>query len=145
PGKAAALMKGRIITQLAHNALGDHMRIALCDGPTEDILNYGTAIQLGGDHYWDNKLSADEEQIICGMHKISTSQCEPNAHGQQSTGWPKQSMWEGCSLSVGYWSSDDKAWFQKWLDTIHNYSGDGPSPCLNSGIIPQGDEESGGH
>jgi hypothetical protein len=125
--------------------------MALCDGPSEDVLDYGTAIQLSGDYYWDDDLSADEEQIICGVYKISTGplassychplanillgQREPTNQGQQTADvswWPKQSTWEGCGLSVKYWSSDDEVWFQKRLETIRNYSGIGKSPCLTT-------------
>ena len=46
--------------------------------------------------------------------------------------WPKQSMWEGSGLDVGYWLSDDEAWYQKRLELIRNCGTDGRRLCMNA-------------
>jgi len=68
----AALMKGGIIGQLAWEALGEHADTVIQHGPSDDVLQMGSAIQLGQDYYWDDDLVEDEEQLICGVYKIST-------------------------------------------------------------------------
>ena len=68
----AALMKGGIIGRLAREALGDHADTVIRHGPSDDVLRTGTAIQLGEGYYWDDDLVEDEEQLICGVYKMST-------------------------------------------------------------------------
>ncbi|KAG9313662.1 hypothetical protein JVU11DRAFT_5998 [Chiua virens] len=45
--------------------------------------------------------------------------------GQQTADvswWPKQSTWESSDLNVGYWSTDNEAWYQKPLQKICEYN-----------------------
>ena len=65
-------MKSGIVGRLAREALGEHADMVVQAGPSNDVLQMGTAIQLGGDYFWDNDLVEDEEQFICGVYKIST-------------------------------------------------------------------------
>ncbi|KIM50349.1 hypothetical protein SCLCIDRAFT_70916, partial [Scleroderma citrinum Foug A] len=117
----AALMKGGIIGRLAREALGDHADTVIRHGPSDDVLRTGTAIQLGEGYYWDDDLVEDEEQLICGVYKMSTGQHHVNTQQTADVSWwPKQSTWEGSGLDVGYWSSDDEAWYQKRLELIRN-------------------------
>lgn len=46
--------------------------------------------------------------------------------------WPKQSTWEGSGLDVGYWSTDNEVWFQKHLEAVRNYNGEGRAPCYSA-------------
>ena len=41
-------------------------------GPSDDVLQMGTAIQLGGNYFWDDNLVENEKQFIYGVYKIST-------------------------------------------------------------------------
>ena len=72
PYSRAALMKGGIVGRLTREALGKHADMVIRAGPSNDVLQMGTAIQLGGDYFWDDSLVEDEEQFICGVYKIST-------------------------------------------------------------------------
>ena len=65
-------MKGGIIGRLAQESLGEHGDMVVQHGPSDDVLRMGTAIQLGGNYFWDGDLVEDEEQFICGVYKIST-------------------------------------------------------------------------
>ena len=65
-------MKSGIVGWLAREALGEHADMVIRAGPSDDVLRMGTAIQLGGDYFWDDDLVEDEEQFICGAYKIST-------------------------------------------------------------------------
>jgi len=68
----AALMKGGIIARLARDSVGSHMNMLVGSGPSEDVHKYGMAIRIGTDYLWDNELDPNDEQIICGVYKIST-------------------------------------------------------------------------
>ena len=65
-------MKGGIIVRLAHDSLGDHINVVIGGGPSEDVLGYGTAIKIGLEYLWDDNLDSNDEQVICGVYKIST-------------------------------------------------------------------------
>ena len=65
-------MKGGIVGRLAREALGEHADMIVRLGPSDDVFWMGIAIQLGDDYFWDDDLVEDEEQIICGVYKIST-------------------------------------------------------------------------
>ncbi|KIM61759.1 hypothetical protein SCLCIDRAFT_25569 [Scleroderma citrinum Foug A] len=129
----AALMKGGIVGWLAQEALGEHADMVIRCSPSNNVLQMGTAIQLGESYYWDDDLVEDEEQLICGVYKMSTGQRHVN--GEQIADvswWPKQSTWEGSGLDVGYWSSDDEAWYQKRLELIRNCGTDSQHLCMNA-------------
>ena len=68
----AALMKGGIIARLARDSLGGRMDVLIQGGPSEHVLNYGSAIKTGQDYLWDDDLDSNDEQVICGVYKIST-------------------------------------------------------------------------
>lgn len=70
----AALAKGGIIGRLAREALGDDTNLLVRNGPSSEVLQYGTAVQIGQQYYWDDELTEDEEQVICGVYKFSTGQ-----------------------------------------------------------------------
>ncbi|KAI9451862.1 hypothetical protein HD554DRAFT_2032838 [Boletus coccyginus] len=67
-----ALTKGGIIARLARDSVGSHMNVLVGSGPSEDVCKYGTAIRIGTDYLWDDELDPNDEQIICGVYKIST-------------------------------------------------------------------------
>ena len=68
----ATLMKGGIIARLARDSLGGRMDVLIQGGPSEHVLNYGSAIKTGQDYLWDDDLDSNNEQVICGVYKIST-------------------------------------------------------------------------
>lgn len=70
----AALAKGGILGRLAREALGDDIKLLIQNGPSSEVLQYGTAIRIGQLYYWDDELTEDEEQIICGVYKFSTGE-----------------------------------------------------------------------
>ena len=70
----AALMKGGIIACLAHDSLSDRMDALVRGRPSEDVFKYGTATKIGAEYFWDDDLDLNDEQVICGVYKISTSE-----------------------------------------------------------------------
>ena len=65
-------MKGGIVTWLACDSLSDHMDVLIQGRPSEHVLNYGLAIKIRQDYLWDDDLDSNNEQVICGVYKIST-------------------------------------------------------------------------
>jgi len=65
-------MKGGIIGRLAQEAFGECADTVIRHSPSDNVLQMGSAIQLGQDYYWDDDLVEDKEQLICGVYKIST-------------------------------------------------------------------------
>ncbi|KAH7917231.1 hypothetical protein BV22DRAFT_994182, partial [Leucogyrophana mollusca] len=111
PRGRAALMKGGIIGRLASEDL-DHT--CVLNGPS-DSLRYGNGIAADGTFYWDDDLSPSEQDLICGVYKVSTGQ------GQQTkdlSWWPKQSTWQESGFDYGYWTPDNEAWYRKRLELI---------------------------
>ena len=68
------MIKGGIIACLAHDSLSDHMDVLIRGGPSKDVFKYGTAIKIGQEYLWDNDLDPNDEQIICGVYKVSTGE-----------------------------------------------------------------------
>ncbi|KAF8234610.1 hypothetical protein L208DRAFT_1260904 [Tricholoma matsutake] len=67
--------------------------------------------------YWDDQLTEDEMDIICGVYRVDTGQHEFG--GRQTSDvswWPKPSIWETSGLCVGYWSNDCERWFKMHLE-----------------------------
>ncbi|KAF8573183.1 hypothetical protein K439DRAFT_1282344, partial [Ramaria rubella] len=65
--------------------------------------------------FFDDDISTEEMNLICGVYRVYTGS------GQQAADvswWPKQSMWNSGGLNVGYWSPDCETWFQSHLALI---------------------------
>ncbi|KAJ6546580.1 hypothetical protein B0H10DRAFT_1768801, partial [Mycena sp. CBHHK59/15] len=60
--------------------------------------------------YWDDELTAQEIDLICGVYQVAT-------------GWPKPVAWYASGLSTGWWSPDCERWYQKRLGLIRNDQG----------------------
>ncbi|KAH0825657.1 hypothetical protein J3R83DRAFT_11699 [Lanmaoa asiatica] len=130
----AAILKGGIIGRLARESLGDRADFVSGRGPSDDVVRFGSCIEIGGKRYWDDDLDCEDEEIVCGVYKLSTGQ-RHHHNGQQTADvswWPKQSIWLASGLSISYWSADDEAWYQKHLRRIRTYDGTGTVPYRTS-------------
>ena len=77
PHGRAALLEGGIIWRLAVDGLGSLSESLVLDGPSLDVLQYGHAVKCGSDkqHWlWDDALSDQDRDTICGVYKVYTSQ-----------------------------------------------------------------------
>ncbi|PIL26011.1 hypothetical protein GSI_11765 [Ganoderma sinense ZZ0214-1] len=120
PKGRAALLRGGIVWRLAVEVLGGDWRELPLAGPSEDIYDYGQAfVPERGDNYYDDALSSDELDVICGVYKVYTT----NWHFSQTqdfSWWPKADTWEKSDLNKGYWTPYCEQWFQERLDRIRN-------------------------
>ncbi|KAJ7663696.1 hypothetical protein DFH06DRAFT_1128077 [Mycena polygramma] len=69
--------------------------------------------------YWDDCLTEQEIDLICGVYHISTGQVDPgSSSGEQTTTrswWPRPASTASSGMSVGWWTPMWEAWFQKRL------------------------------
>ena len=74
PYGRAALLTGGIVWRLARETLTDVTSAAA--GPSDNVLEGGTAFLSTDGHLWDDSLSQHELDIICGVYKVrSGMQC----------------------------------------------------------------------
>ena len=113
PYTRTALLKGGILPHLARENL-DVM--SAVQGPSIDVFSFGTSCcSSDGWLYWNDNLSMSEIDLICGVYKLPTGQDVQTA---DMSWWPKQSMWVGSNVDVGYWSPDNEVWFRACLSKI---------------------------
>lgn len=124
----AALMAGGLVARLARDVVP---YIEAFYGPSDTVFLEGMRLWDGNSSspgYWDDKLTEDELDLICGVYKIATGinsfhsiysllivLGQYDARGPQTTDlswWPKPSIWGGSGLYVGYWSEDCEKWYQ---------------------------------
>src|ERR1700722_1053446 len=147
PRGRAAMLMGGIIARLARGVV-PYGRVY--DGPSDDVFEEGLCLRNGMQvlAYWDDQLTEDEINLICGVYKVDTGKiisvmCVKSSNlqftgqrdgargGQQTTDvswWPKPSAWLVSALNVGYWSKDCESWFLKRLVAIKNGEADLKSP-----------------
>ncbi|KAJ7658216.1 hypothetical protein DFH06DRAFT_978677 [Mycena polygramma] len=134
PRGRAALQYGGIIGRLARAVVSvdDVVR-----GPTDDASIAGVYFWDGHSQfaYWDDCLTEQEIDLICGVYHISTGAClsfslnlqtdrnigqvDPgSSSGEQTTTrswWPRPASTASSGMSVGWWTPMWEAWFQKRL------------------------------
>ena len=72
PRGRAALLKGGIVWRLAIETLGS---TAALSGPSQEVFTCGHQIILAnGDAWWDDDLTSEELDLICGKYRISTGE-----------------------------------------------------------------------
>ncbi|KZP12190.1 hypothetical protein FIBSPDRAFT_799195 [Athelia psychrophila] len=108
----AALLKGGIVWKLCIEFLDTELALL---GPQD--IDTGCYTQFDGESTgsWDETLTEDDLDLICGVYKVSTGR------GVQTTdvSWfPKHSTWEVGCLNMGYWSPTCETWFLQRIDII---------------------------
>jgi hypothetical protein len=112
-GRAGALAGGIVWRLVIHDLELSH----ICAGPSDDVFEYGDMIcsDSSGVELWDDALSEDELNLICGVYRVRT---KFSNQASDSSWWPKHSIWMASNMNVGYWSVGCETWFQMRLDAI---------------------------
>ncbi|PBK62195.1 hypothetical protein ARMSODRAFT_865774, partial [Armillaria solidipes] len=111
-----------------HSGLIWHLAVEMNPERFEEVVLTGPSMrvtQIGGvhrtadgDELWDEVLTEDQIDIICGMYKVEW--VDEKSHRQDVSWFPKPTAWKGSGLDVGYWSADDESWYlhqvAKYLD-----------------------------
>ncbi|KAJ7666076.1 hypothetical protein DFH06DRAFT_984622 [Mycena polygramma] len=106
PRGRAALFAGGIIGRLARRNVPENIA---CLRPPDEVFESGVRLWGGQGQtaYWDDALTEDEIDLICGVYVV--------AIGQQKKAvswWPKPSAFSSSGLNIGWWSPDCERWFQ---------------------------------
>ncbi|KAK0421736.1 hypothetical protein EV421DRAFT_1724385, partial [Armillaria borealis] len=135
----AALKHGGLIWRLAVEIEQQRFEDVVLSSPSRRVTQIGGVHRMAdGDELWDEMLTEDQIDIICGMYKVDWQ--EEKSHGRKKAesdhrgqltehvSWfPKPTAWKGSGLDVGFWSADDKSWY---LHRVAKYL-DGDFKCEN--------------
>ncbi|KAJ4474137.1 hypothetical protein C8J55DRAFT_407748, partial [Lentinula edodes] len=66
--------------------------------------------------FWDDQLTSDEEDLICGCYEVWTGEVHFKSW------WPRPISWKSSGFNCGYWSNDAEDWFQQRLNAIRHSS-----------------------
>ncbi|KAK0222259.1 hypothetical protein IW262DRAFT_1270575 [Armillaria fumosa] len=108
----ATLKHGGLIWRLAHDVEGDRSEDFVLTGPSSRVTQIGGVHHTAeGDELWDEILTDDQIDIICGIYK--KSQTKRRVQLTEDVSWfPKPMAWKGCGLDVSFWSADAESWYQ---------------------------------
>ncbi|PBK62599.1 hypothetical protein ARMSODRAFT_895501, partial [Armillaria solidipes] len=71
--------------------------------------------------FWDDALTDDEINLLCGVYKVDTGRRIGNEPQLTLLSWfPKPAAWELSGLNIGFWSSDCESWYQSRLAEINS-------------------------
>lgn len=70
PRGRAALMQGGIVWRLAIELFRDRAEDVVVNGPSDDVIRFGSSMSYSGNEYWDDALTDDEMDLICGVYKL---------------------------------------------------------------------------
>ncbi|KAG0698811.1 hypothetical protein DFH29DRAFT_809869, partial [Suillus ampliporus] len=66
---------------------------------------------------WDDTLTDDEVDLICGVYYVAGSKCREDQWRTLSW-WPRPNLFEKGGMWTGYWNASCESWFQWRLDLI---------------------------
>ncbi|KAG2343149.1 hypothetical protein BDR05DRAFT_885107 [Suillus weaverae] len=111
----AAFLHGGLIWCLALHSLGfNHLPSVLNSISTEAVPFSGLLIGNGDQTYYDNGLSEEEIDFMCGMYYID--HCK--FYSSIVSWWPWPNAWNTLGLNVGFWSAHCENWFQGCLGNL---------------------------
>ncbi|KAJ7689236.1 hypothetical protein B0H14DRAFT_2249385, partial [Mycena olivaceomarginata] len=68
--------------------------------------------------YWDDALTQEEMNLICGVYSVETE--NDGLQKKEVSWWPKPAAFFHSGLNIGWWSPDCERWFQKRRLEIEN-------------------------
>lgn len=118
PWGRAALLYGGIILRIAKEHLSpEPAGMGPSSAVTDFCLGFGTEDHINGCLYWDDQLSEDELDIICGTHHLHTGR-----HNQiaKVSWWPCAGVWDAGTTGYNWhhWMEWDEVWYQEHLACI---------------------------
>ncbi|KIK31445.1 hypothetical protein CY34DRAFT_103292 [Suillus luteus UH-Slu-Lm8-n1] len=110
----AAFLHGGLIWRLALHSLGfDHLP-SVIEGISTEAIPFGDLlVGDGGQTYYDDGLSEEEIDFMCGTYYIDLREWTTVV-----SWWPRPNAWNVSGLNVGFWSARCEDWFQTRLGNI---------------------------
>ncbi|KAJ6569677.1 hypothetical protein B0H19DRAFT_704037 [Mycena capillaripes] len=126
PRGRAALLYGGLISRLA--LATETSWNAVLRGPIASDSLFASGICLWDGHttsaYWDDCLTENELDLICGVYHMATEQRDPNLfNGEQTTTlswWPRPQSYAPSAMNVGWWTPIWESWYQKHLHRLES-------------------------
>ncbi|KAI0643574.1 hypothetical protein C8Q79DRAFT_914497 [Trametes meyenii] len=115
PRGRAAILEGGLIWRLALEIFGNQVHRRAVEGPSEGVSKYAHKVAVGRETYFDDALTPEEIDIICGTYKIAESSSNDPTH---LSWWPRPTQWMSSGLNLGHWSQLAERWFVRRLDSI---------------------------
>ncbi|KAJ7816886.1 hypothetical protein B0H13DRAFT_1663127 [Mycena leptocephala] len=122
PRGRAALFVGGIVARLARLVVDQELASL---GPTSEVLRTGIRLWDGQSSaaYWDDVLTEQEIDLICGVYEIATGRVNKITEEHQTSHlswWPMPHAFAQSGLNIGWWSPDCERWFQERLRHIQS-------------------------
>ncbi|KAJ6618822.1 hypothetical protein B0H10DRAFT_1794648, partial [Mycena sp. CBHHK59/15] len=120
PRARAAFLAGGIVWRIAWDILSPDI---VFGGPSIAAIDYQIGACMANTNTWDDVLTENELDLICGMHKVTTGNLNRETGVEQTANkswWPSHSTWAGlrCGNNPGYWSYTCEKWYQERLSEI---------------------------
>ncbi|KAG1901221.1 uncharacterized protein F5891DRAFT_1187916 [Suillus fuscotomentosus] len=136
PCARVALLHGGLIWRLALHSLSFNVLPSVLDGISRQAVPFGLMLDINGQTYFDDELSEEEVDFMCGMYHVHTN----DGNVEIVSWWPRPQAWAVSGLNVGFWSSQCESWFQSCLDNIrqgvsrkrHKSTNDANSPMTGT-------------
>jgi hypothetical protein len=114
----AALLRGGILWWLALLSLGFDSLPSVLIGLSRDAVPFGQMLTINDVTHFDDDLSEEEVDFICGTYYVYTSKFPiftltyclliskllDNGCIEKLSWWPRPLAWAGSGLDVGFWS-----------------------------------------
>ncbi|RPD52484.1 hypothetical protein L227DRAFT_589669 [Lentinus tigrinus ALCF2SS1-6] len=118
PKARAAIMRGGIVWRIALEVLGEDGIAAACKGPSTNVYEYSEAFRPPyGEDWYDDVLSRDELDAICGMYKVYDEEFTTFA---EVSWWPRDHTWSESPMDHGRWTPHNEVWFAVRLNHIRS-------------------------
>ncbi|KAJ7823324.1 hypothetical protein B0H14DRAFT_2370220 [Mycena olivaceomarginata] len=127
PRGRCAKSYGGIVGRLACTLISD---AEVLWGPTDEVTVDGLCMWDGHSEYayWDDYLTDQEIDLICGVYHISTGKKQASIFCTTARSWwPRPSAMEQSGLNVGWWTPLCEQWFEKRLKELQRPQ---PAPPL---------------
>ena len=117
PRGRAALMHGGLVARIARDVLDVNI---VLDGPSPNSITVG---QHGPFFLFDDRLTADDLDVICGVYYVFSEGAPSSGGGQRGDGtrthlswWPQFTTWDASRCFIRtQWTELAEAFYQKWL------------------------------
>ena len=53
-----------------HQIFKDKAEDVVVNGPSDDVLRFGSSMYYSGNQFWDDGLTEDEADLICSVYKL---------------------------------------------------------------------------
>ncbi|KAG2063228.1 hypothetical protein BDR04DRAFT_1038832, partial [Suillus decipiens] len=109
PQVRAAFLHGGLVWYLALHSLGFNHLLSVLNGISTEAIPFGKLLIGDGDQtYYNDGLSEEEIDFMCGTYYIDHHKFYSSFHGGW---WPQPNAWNVSGLNVGFWLACCEDWF----------------------------------